>query len=408
MLSTTLPPLPPTPSASPAAPPAHGNSASQAADKGPDSFSRLLDKAGDTRREADAASAPDEGPAASRATPGKGKPTRTDTRPPPGPATAAPTRDSQPQDIPAATEALAPATEDDVGTDATSLLASLAGLAPPPGTPAAAAASAGAQAAARHALGTESQAAGSGRAASAESTTATLSALSGAAEQGARLAADKAMPDKSTVAAADAALTRQWNAAVGTEAGRGAAADTTPTAAPAAMPRFEAAAPTALPQALAPATAAPTGPAPAAQATLSASPGSADFASQLGAQLSTFVREGVHHARLELHPTELGPVTVNIQLDGANAQVNFAAEHAQTRQALEQALPTLAGSLREAGLTLSGGGVFEQPPQPQPDSSQPRPDGRRGADTGMAAGQAEAPARPAASPRRRGVVDLVA
>ena len=41
----------------------------------------------------------------------------------------------------------------------------------------------------------------------------------------------------------------------------------------------------------------------------------------------------------------------------------MAAENGLTRQALEQSMPLLAGSLREAGLTLSGGGVFEQPRQ---------------------------------------------
>ena len=124
-----------------------------------------------------------------------------------------------------------------------------------------------------------------------------------------------------------------------------------------------------------------------------AAPGSADFSSQLGAQLTTFVREGVQHARLHLHPAELGPVTVRIQIDGQAAQVHMAAEHALTRQALEQSMPMLAGSLREAGLTLSGGGVFEQPRQ------------RDGGDApGLEAPRRATPAAPA----RRGVVDLVA
>lgn len=151
-----------------------------------------------------------------------------------------------------------------------------------------------------------------------------------------------------------------------------------------------------------------------AEARLSASPGSAGFAEQLGTQLSTFVREGVQHAKLQLHPLELGPVTVNIQLDGGNAHMSFAAEHAQTRQALEQALPTLAGSLREAGLTLSGGGVFEQPPQPQ-NPPQGQAEGGRGDGNGASGrpGPAGAddgglPAAPSPALRRRGVVDLVA
>jgi flagellar hook-length control protein FliK len=96
-----------------------------------------------------------------------------------------------------------------------------------------------------------------------------------------------------------------------------------------------------------------------AQATLAADPRSPEFAPQLGTQLTLWARDGVQRASLELNPLELGPVSVRIQLDGGNAQVLLAAEHAATRSALEQALPTLASSLRDAGLVLSGGGVFD-------------------------------------------------
>lgn len=150
-----------------------------------------------------------------------------------------------------------------------------------------------------------------------------------------------------------------------------------------------------------------------AEGRLSATPGQAGFAEQLGAQLTTFVREGVQHARLQLHPLELGPLTVQIELDGGSARMSFAAEHAQTRQALEQAMPTLAGSLREAGLTLSGGGVFEQPRQPQPGADSRDGGGRGGRNDARndgSGGGADALSAAAAGPalRRRGVVDLVA
>ena len=152
-----------------------------------------------------------------------------------------------------------------------------------------------------------------------------------------------------------------------------------------------------------------------AHAHLGATPGSPAFATQLGAQLTTFVREGVQHARLELHPLELGPVTVQIALDGSLARVNMAAENAATRQALEQAMPALASSLREAGLTLSGGGVFEQAGQPHNGSGAAGSGsggngGERGAAGGAPGASHEAgpgPRLPEAA-RRRGVVDLVA
>ena len=152
--------------------------------------------------------------------------------------------------------------------------------------------------------------------------------------------------------------------------------------------------------------------APLPEARLPAPPGHADFAPQLGAQISVFVREGLQQARLQLNPAEMGPITVQIRLDGGNAQVHLAAEHAATRQALEQAMPSLAGSLRDSGLTLTGGGVFEQPRQPGSDSQDPgRPTARSdsgsgrpgdGTDNGLAL-----PPGPMGAPRR-GVVDLVA
>lgn len=152
--------------------------------------------------------------------------------------------------------------------------------------------------------------------------------------------------------------------------------------------------------------------APLPEARLPAPPGHADFAPQLGAQISVFVRQGLQQARLQLNPAEMGPITVQIRLDGGNAQVHLAAEHAATRQALEQAMPILAGSLRESGLTLTGGGVFEQPRQTGSDSQDPGRTGLRpgtgsgghgdSADSGLAL-----PTAPMAA-ARRGVVDLVA
>ncbi|MDP1902200.1 MAG: flagellar hook-length control protein FliK [Rubrivivax sp.] len=154
----------------------------------------------------------------------------------------------------------------------------------------------------------------------------------------------------------------------------------------------------------APAPAAPA-PTPATSTLLTARPGSAEFGPQLGTQITTFVRDGVQHARLELNPAEMGPVTVRIELDGATAKVHLMAEHAQTRQALEQAMPLLAGSLREAGMTLGGGGVFEQPRQPQPGGTGAPAPTPGDADDGA---QALLTPAPAAALRRRGVVDLVA
>jgi len=84
------------------------------------------------------------------------------------------------------------------------------------------------------------------------------------------------------------------------------------------------------------------------------------FAPELGARVSLLAVDGVQQAELQLNPADMGPVSVQITVDGSQAQVSFHALQAETRQALEQSLPDLAAALQGQGLTLSGGGVFQQ------------------------------------------------
>jgi flagellar hook-length control protein FliK len=86
---------------------------------------------------------------------------------------------------------------------------------------------------------------------------------------------------------------------------------------------------------------------------------SPQFAGALGIQVSVLAKGGVQHAELHLNPAEMGPVSIRIELDGSEAQVQFGADLEQTRQAIERGLPELASALRDAGFTLSGGGVSQ-------------------------------------------------
>jgi flagellar hook-length control protein FliK len=87
--------------------------------------------------------------------------------------------------------------------------------------------------------------------------------------------------------------------------------------------------------------------------------GSAHFREALNVQVSVLARDGVHHAELHLNPADMGPLSVQITLDGQQAQVHFGSDSALTRQIVETGLPSLAAALRDAGLTLSGGGVSQ-------------------------------------------------
>ena len=84
-----------------------------------------------------------------------------------------------------------------------------------------------------------------------------------------------------------------------------------------------------------------------------------DFAQALGVQLSVLTRDGVQSAELHLNPADMGPVSVQIVMDGTQARVDFGADMAATRQAIEAGLPELASALRDAGFTLAGGGVSQ-------------------------------------------------
>ena len=144
-----------------------------------------------------------------------------------------------------------------------------------------------------------------------------------------------------------------------------------------------------------------------AEATIAAPLTSPAFAPALGAQISLFTRDGVQTARLQLNPAEMGPITVQIALDGSAARVDFQADMASTRALIEASLPALAGALQEAGMTLAGGGVSQQPSSHQPPPQAEQPGGpRRGEDRPTANAAQPLPTR--VHTGSRGLVDLVA
>ena len=140
------------------------------------------------------------------------------------------------------------------------------------------------------------------------------------------------------------------------------------------------------------------------------------FGAALGAQVSLLARGGLHEARLQLNPAEMGPITVQIALEGATARVHFQADLLATREVIEASLPALASSLRESGLTLTGGGVSQQGPQADQQQSgrqaQSQAQGQAAASGRQAAGAGDDGLGPLAAARAltrsRGLVDLVA
>jgi flagellar hook-length control protein FliK len=84
-----------------------------------------------------------------------------------------------------------------------------------------------------------------------------------------------------------------------------------------------------------------------------------EFREALGVQVSLLARDGVQTAELHLNPADMGPVSVQIIMEGSQARVDFGADVAATRAAIEAGMPELASAMRDAGFTLAGGGVSQ-------------------------------------------------
>ncbi|MFA7505308.1 MAG: flagellar hook-length control protein FliK [Burkholderiaceae bacterium] len=110
------------------------------------------------------------------------------------------------------------------------------------------------------------------------------------------------------------------------------------------------------------------------------------FPQALGQQLALALRMDLGQAELVLSPAELGPVRVELSLDGDSASVHFAAIHPETRQALEQSLPELRALFEEQGLSLAdthvGAGFHrDDDAQPMPAAPSRETDQRSGTTT---------------------------
>ncbi len=78
----------------------------------------------------------------------------------------------------------------------------------------------------------------------------------------------------------------------------------------------------------------------------------------LGERLLMMADKGLQSATLRLQPEHLGPIEVKINVDeGGATRVLFSAHHAQTRDALETAMPRLRELFAEQGLNLAQANV---------------------------------------------------
>jgi flagellar hook-length control protein FliK len=91
----------------------------------------------------------------------------------------------------------------------------------------------------------------------------------------------------------------------------------------------------------------------------------------LGTQVAWFVSQNISAASLRLNPQHLGPMEVEVSLDGDKASINFTSQQGMVREALESAIPRLREMLSENGLNLVNVNISQQDMSRQNGQSMP-------------------------------------
>lgn len=80
----------------------------------------------------------------------------------------------------------------------------------------------------------------------------------------------------------------------------------------------------------------------------------------VGNQVAWFVSQNISAASLRLNPQHLGPLEMQVRLDGDEASVTFTSQQGLVREALESSVPRLREMLSENGLNLVNVNVAQQ------------------------------------------------
>ena len=86
----------------------------------------------------------------------------------------------------------------------------------------------------------------------------------------------------------------------------------------------------------------------------------ATWGDRVGERVVMMANNQLKTAEIRLTPAELGPVRIQVNVEDGAANVTFQAQHAMTREAIEQALPRLREMFAESGLSLGQTSVGEQ------------------------------------------------
>ncbi len=102
---------------------------------------------------------------------------------------------------------------------------------------------------------------------------------------------------------------------------------------------------------------------------LDSAPWRAEFGQRV-AQLA--LNQGEQRVSLQLHPAELGPLTVELRVREGQADLTFLSSHVQVRSAVQDALPQLREALSQQGIALGQADVGERAPERHAQTQQER------------------------------------
>ncbi len=88
-----------------------------------------------------------------------------------------------------------------------------------------------------------------------------------------------------------------------------------------------------------------------------------NWSQQMTQQVAYMVNGGLQQAEIKLNPAHLGPMKIKLSITDDQATVNFVAQHAPVREALDAALPRLKEMFEQQGLNLADADVSTQSDQ---------------------------------------------
>ncbi|MEP7311472.1 MAG: flagellar hook-length control protein FliK [Pseudomonadota bacterium] len=109
--------------------------------------------------------------------------------------------------------------------------------------------------------------------------------------------------------------------------------------------------------------------------------GGARWAEELGSRLTLMAGQGQQSGSLRLTPEHLGPLEVRIDIKDDVANVFFGSQHADTRSALNEAMPRLRELFAASGLLLGDTGVSRDTPRQDTRAAEPQRYGAQSQET---------------------------